>query len=84
MGRPGPIMEFNSVEAIKQCVMAGLGAAVLPHITCAAEFGQGSPVELDWAGPAVSVSTQLVYHRDKRISPPMGPSVNLFRPPSDN
>jgi DNA-binding transcriptional LysR family regulator len=70
--KPGPIMEFNSVEAIKQCVMAGLGIAVLPHVTCAAEFEQGSLVELDWAGPAIPVSTQLVYHRDKRISPAMG------------
>jgi DNA-binding transcriptional LysR family regulator len=70
--KPGPVMEFNSVEAIKQCVMAGLGIAVLPHITCAAEFEQGSLVELDWAGPGVSVVTQVVYHRDKRIAPAMG------------
>ncbi len=70
--QPGPIMAFNSIEAIKQCVMAGLGVSVLPRITCAAEVEQGSLVELDWAGPAVSVATQLVYHRDKRISPAMG------------
>ncbi|MDF2630004.1 MAG: transcriptional regulator [Symbiobacteriaceae bacterium] len=77
--KPGPIMEFNSVEAIKQCVMAGLGIAVLPHVTCAAEFEQGSLVELDWAGPAISVATQLVYHRDKRISPAMGAFIEAVQ-----
>jgi DNA-binding transcriptional LysR family regulator len=70
--RPGPIMEFNSIEAIKQCVMAGLGIAVLPRITCAAEVEHGLLAELDWAGPPVSVATQLVYHRGKHISPAMG------------
>lgn len=68
---PGSVMEFNSIEAIKQCVMAGLGIAVVPTVTCVAEFEQGSLVELNWAGPSVAVVTQLAYHRDKRISPAM-------------
>jgi len=41
-------------------------------VRCAAGCAQGSRGELDWAGPAIPVSTQLVYHRDKRISPAMG------------
>jgi DNA-binding transcriptional LysR family regulator len=76
---PGPVMEFNSIEAIKQCVMAGLGVAVLPRVTCTAEFEQGSLVELPWAGPLIAVATQLAYHRDKHISPTMGAFVEAVQ-----
>jgi DNA-binding transcriptional LysR family regulator len=64
-----PSMEFTSIEAIKQCVMAGLGLAVLPRIACTAELAEGGLVELGWAGPAIAMETQVLYHRDKWLSP---------------
>jgi DNA-binding transcriptional LysR family regulator len=40
--RPGIILEFGSVEAIKQCVMAGMGLSILPAIAVEAELAQGA------------------------------------------
>lgn len=63
------ILEFSSVEAIKQCVIADMGLAILPAITVQRERAQGSLAILPWAGPDLTVITQLVYHADKWQSP---------------
>jgi DNA-binding transcriptional LysR family regulator len=34
-------IEFNGVETIKQCVMAGVGVTILPEITVAEDISQG-------------------------------------------
>lgn len=77
--RPASVMEFNSIEAIKQCVMAGLGITVLPRVTCEAEFEQGSLVELTWAGPPIRIVTQIGYHKDKWMSPVLTAFLELVQ-----
>jgi DNA-binding transcriptional LysR family regulator len=72
-------MVFTSIEAIKQCVMAGLGLAVLPRIACTAELAEGALVEIDWAGPPLTMETQILYHRDKWLSPAMTAFLDVVR-----
>lgn len=67
--RPTGVLEFNSVEAIKQCLMAGLGIAVLPAVVAQTEVTQGRLVALRWSEPDFQVSTQMVWHKDKWMSP---------------
>jgi DNA-binding transcriptional LysR family regulator len=38
---PATTLECSSIEAVKQCVMTGLGLTVLPAVTVAAELSQG-------------------------------------------
>lgn len=77
--RPGTELEFNSVEAIKQCVMAGMGIAVLPRVAVARELAEGSMAALDWAGPPLSVVMHLIWHKDKWISPAMQAFAEMVR-----
>ncbi|WP_199617020.1 LysR family transcriptional regulator [Paenibacillus alkalitolerans] len=67
--RPGVKLEFTSVEAIKQNVMAGIGIAVLPEMAVRTEIESGRMAALRWAGDELSVVTQLAWHKDKWISP---------------
>jgi DNA-binding transcriptional LysR family regulator len=67
--RPGHITEFSSVEAIKQCVAAGMGIGLLPAIAVAREIGRQKCTALRWAGPSLDVATHLTWHRSKWISP---------------
>ncbi len=39
-------LEFNSVEAIKQCVMAGVGISILPEITVKEDISKGRLADL--------------------------------------
>jgi DNA-binding transcriptional LysR family regulator len=69
--RLGNVTEFSSVEAIKQCVVAGMGLGLLPAIVVARELRQHQFKALAWAGPALDISTRMVWHRDKWVSPAM-------------
>jgi DNA-binding transcriptional LysR family regulator len=69
--RPGSVTEFSSVEAIKQCVIAGMGLAVLPAIVVFRELRLNQIKELAWAGPSLDIATQILWHKDKWVSPAM-------------
>ena len=64
-------LEFFSVEAIKQCAMVGMGIAFLPKMTVTEELAQGKLVVLPWSGHVFQVMTQMIWHREKWLSPAM-------------
>jgi DNA-binding transcriptional LysR family regulator len=76
---PAATLEFNSVEAIKQCVMAGMGLTVLPAIAVQAEVEQGRLMPLPWTQPDFHVLTEMVIHKDKWISPALRAFLDIVR-----
>lgn len=77
--RPGHVTEFSSVEAIKQCVAAGMGVGLLPAIAVAREVRQYQFKALHWAGPSLDIQTHIVWHKDKWISPAMAAFRDLVK-----
>ena len=77
--RPAHVTEFSSVEAIKQCVAAGMGIALLPAIAVAREVRQHQFQALHWAGPSLDIQTHMVWHRDKWVSPAMAAFRELVK-----
>lgn len=76
---PTDLLEFSSVEAIKQCVMAGMGIGVLPAFVVSRELEQGRVVALNWDSGAAKIVTQMVWHRDKWLSPALCAFLQLAR-----
>ena len=77
--RPEATMEFASVEAIKQCVMAGMGVTLLPEVAVTGEVADGKLAALRWAGPELCVVTQLATHKDKHLSPALRAFLEITR-----
>ncbi|MCL6478175.1 MAG: LysR family transcriptional regulator substrate-binding protein [Peptococcaceae bacterium] len=77
--RPGLILEFGSVEAIKRCVTSGLGITFLPRVTMESELNDGRLVDLGWQGPEFNIVTQIALHKDKWITPALGVFLDLSR-----
>jgi len=75
--RPGSIVEFSSVEAIKQCVAAGMGLGLLPMIVVERELRQQLIKTLAWVGPPLDIATHIVWHKDKWVSPAMEAFVEM-------
>jgi len=69
--RPGHITEFSSIEAIKQCMPAGMGIALLPAIAVKRELRQAQCSDIRWSGPSLDVATYLTWHQSRWISPAM-------------
>jgi DNA-binding transcriptional LysR family regulator len=75
--RLGNVTEFSSVEAIKECVAAGMGVGLLPAMTVAREIRQSMCKPLAWAGPSLDIVTHLVWHQDKWVSPAMSAFIKM-------
>jgi len=77
--RPKNTTEFTSVEAIKGCAALGMGVALLPEIAVAAELREDRLTALRWSGAAMDISTQVIWHRDKWISPALDVFVKMLQ-----
>ncbi|MGD1222823.1 LysR family transcriptional regulator [Streptomyces krungchingensis] len=58
--------EFGTIEATKRAAAAGLGIALLPEVTVAAELAEGTLVRLPWEAP-FTLRTQLAWRAGKRL-----------------
>ncbi|WCN38469.1 LysR family transcriptional regulator [Aneurinibacillus uraniidurans] len=74
---PDTSLEFWSIEAIKNCVLSGLGLAFLPLITVQQEIQDGRLIPLAWDDRACRVATQMAYHKNKWLSPALSEFINL-------
>ncbi|MBU5308363.1 LysR family transcriptional regulator [Clostridioides mangenotii] len=70
-------LEFSSIEAIKKCVMNGLGISFLPFYTVRNEIKEGSLKMIEVKEPFDKFRTQLAYHKNKSISLPMSNLIEI-------
>lgn len=73
------IMEFSSVETIKQCAALGMGVACLPALVVDEEIAKGKLAALPWSGGALAMKTIVAWHKDKWLSPGMTAFLTLLR-----
>jgi DNA-binding transcriptional LysR family regulator len=75
----GSVQEFGSVELIKRCVASGLGISILPQIAVEREIASGELVDLHWQTQDFNIYTQMLYRRDKWLSPALSAMIQLAR-----
>ena len=76
---PASVLEFDGVEAVKQCVAAGMGIAMLPAVTVEAELGRGELAALRWTGRDLTIPVQMIRHKDKWVSPSLSAFLKISR-----
>ncbi|MGF7047381.1 DNA-binding transcriptional LysR family regulator [Paenibacillus sp. DS2015] len=76
---PDPSLEFWNIEAIKQCVMAGLGISFLPLVTVQDELNEGKLSKLVWNDENQRVATQIAYHTKKWQSPALSEFISVVQ-----
>ncbi len=72
-------LEFGSVEAIKQCVISGLGVSLLPLITVQSEINERKLVAIPWNKKDGNIVTSMAYHKNKWISPALKMFIQIVR-----
>lgn len=73
------IMEFSSVETIKQCAALGMGIACLPKLVVDEEIATRKLAVVPWEGSSLSMNTIVAWHKDKWLSPAMKAFLALLR-----
>lgn len=73
------MIEFASIEAIKQCVMAGLGITFLPKMVVEKELENGQLIELQSSFNIKPIYTDIAWHKDKHIQPYLSDFIESAR-----
>ncbi|SMD15301.1 LysR family transcriptional regulator [Sporomusa malonica] len=76
---PQSILEASSIETIKQLIMHGLGISMLPRFTVEKELNEGRIYTIGWDEPIPNYAVQVLYHKDKWISPTLNAFLNMMR-----
>ncbi|XJZ27474.1 LysR family transcriptional regulator [Bacillota bacterium Lsc_1132] len=72
-------LDFQSVEAIKQCVRSGLGISIVPYFSVKEEI-ESNKLKGEEVEPELpAIATFLTYHKDKWLSPSMKSMISLIR-----
>jgi len=78
IAKPASIIEFTSVEAIKKCVMNGVGVAILPLKSLQNEIQNKQIVPLNWKS-ALEISVVMVWYKERKFSPVLREFMDLIR-----
>jgi DNA-binding transcriptional LysR family regulator len=76
---PAVIINFNSIEAIKQCIMTGTGITIIPEIAVKKEIANGLLTVLPWKGKQLSAKLWMIWHKEKWISPTLKAFMDMVR-----
>jgi DNA-binding transcriptional LysR family regulator len=78
IAKPSSIIEFTSIEAIKNCVLNGTGIAVLPAKSIQKEIHNKQIVELNGMSD-LEIPVVMLWHKDRRISEALRYLMELIR-----
>lgn len=76
---PRHVIEFVSIEAIKQCVMAALGISLLPRMVVEKELTSGALIELPIPLNLNPIYTEIAWHKDKNIPSYLNDFIEIVR-----
>ncbi len=65
---PMTVLEINSIEAIKKCILSRLGVTLIPEIAVREEIARGELVALRWQ-EEFETAILMIWHKDKWLSP---------------
>lgn len=74
---PSSTMELWSIEAIKRCIMSGLGISYLPLMTVKEEIQEGTLKVIPCVGDLQQIYSQIAYHKNKWISPALSMFIDI-------
>lgn len=75
--KPASVMGISSNETIKRFVCDGWGIGFLPEITVRPELMNRQLVAIPWDGPSFNIKAQLIYHKEKWLSPAMQAFIDI-------
>jgi DNA-binding transcriptional LysR family regulator len=66
---PASVLTLNSSEAIKQCVIQGVGVTLIPQMAVKRELDTGELRRLPWVEQEIETAILMIRHKDKWVPP---------------
>jgi DNA-binding transcriptional LysR family regulator len=73
------VIEVNTLETIKQCIMDGIGVTIMPEISVREEVNRNELAVLSWTEEMLETAILMIRHKDKWISPTLQAFMNTVR-----
>ncbi|MEJ2726840.1 MAG: substrate-binding domain-containing protein, partial [Deltaproteobacteria bacterium] len=70
---------LNSIEAIKQCVLQGIGVTLIPEMAVKKELAAGDLCLLPWVDQELETAILMIRHKDKWVSPALQVFIEQVR-----
>lgn len=70
---------FQSVAALKACVIAGLGLTILPEVSISHDVEENRLVSLPWEEGSFEVAILMIWYKDRWLSPSLQAFMALTR-----
>lgn len=74
---PQIVMETNSIQAIKQAAINGVGLCVLPDVAVRDDIASGALARLPYEDIEWGIVSQILHHKDKWLSPALAGFLEL-------
>ncbi len=75
---PATVIEMNSVEAIKQTIMAGIGVTIVPEIVIRMEVEKGKLARVCWS-EQLETGVLMIHYKNKWQSPAVEAFMDTMR-----
>ena len=75
---PATLIEMNSIEAIKQTIIAGIGVTIIPEIAIRSDVAKGEIVKVCWKDD-LETGVLMIHYKDKWRSPAVEAFMNTMR-----
>lgn len=75
--KPSSVLGVSSNEVIKKFVCDGWGIGLLPLVAVSQEIKTKQLIALPWAGPSFGIKAQLIYHKEKWLSPALSAFIDV-------
>ncbi len=76
---PVTFIELNSLETIKQCIIKGLGVAMIPLMAIKKEIAQKEMIILPWPEETLETAILMIWHKDRWLSPTLQAFMNTVK-----
>lgn len=73
------VWRFNSITAIKQVVMSGMGISVLPEISVKSELENGTLAALPWRDGLTTANLLMIWQKNKWLPPILQAFMEMIR-----
>jgi DNA-binding transcriptional LysR family regulator len=76
---PLALLEFNSIEMLKACLIRSIGITMIPEITVREEIDGGGLSILQWEDSYMETAILMIHHKDKWLSPSLRSFMEITR-----
>jgi DNA-binding transcriptional LysR family regulator len=73
------MIEMNTLETVKRCVMKGIGVTIMPEISVRIEIDMKELAILPWTEEMLETAILMIRHKDKWISPTLLAFLDIVR-----